>query len=94
MDSAKEKDSNIILAFAVRHEAGMLADAIGVIGRHGFNMNSIRSRPMKDLMWQYYFYVEIDGRYSGEALEKMLGELSGYCETLKVLGIAAKQELI
>ncbi len=94
MDSAREKDSNIILAFAVRHEAGMLAEAIGVIGRHGFNMNSIRSRPMKELMWQYYFYVEIDGRYGKEALEQMLGELSDYCETLKVLGIANKQELI
>ncbi len=75
-----------ILLFTVRNEAGFLAKAIQVIGSHGYNMRCLRSRPVKDLLWQYYFYVELEGDLDTPEGKKMLEELSGYCEKLKVLG--------
>ena len=78
--------TTVILMFSVKNEAGMLAEAIGVIGKHGFSMNSLRSRPLKTLSWQYYFYTEIEGKHASEKINEMLKELSGYCESLKILG--------
>ncbi len=75
-----------ILLFTVRNEAGSLARAIDVIGRFGFNMRTLRSRPMKDLLWQYYFYVECEGNIANEVGGAMLLALSPFCDKLKVVG--------
>lgn len=85
-----EMGVHTILLFTVRNEAGALAKAIEVIGKHGFNMRTLRSRPMKELLWQYYFYVEAEGNiYTAEG-EKMLEELSNYCDRLKPVGTYIK----
>ena len=75
-----------VLMFTVKHEAGSLANAIGIIGKYGYNMTALRSRPLKKHSWQYYFYVEIDGAIDTENGEKMLSELSKVCDKLKVAG--------
>ena len=75
-----------ILMFTVRHEAGFLAKAIHIIGSHGYNMRCLRSRPMKELLWQYYFYVELEGDLDTAEGQNMLAELSNYCEKCKALG--------
>ena len=83
-DTAKDKHS--ILLFTVRNEAGSLAEAINIIGEHGYNMRCLRSRPMKELLWQYYFYVELEGDLYTDDGKRMLGELTRCCDRLKVLG--------
>ncbi len=75
-----------ILLFTVRNEAGALAKAIDVIGLHGFNMRALRSRPMKELLWQYYFYVELEGDVHTEAGRDMIRMLHRFCDKLKVAG--------
>lgn len=75
------------LVFTVKNEAGALADALGVIGEAGFNMRTLRSRPRKELVWNYYFYLEAEGALRSEAGEKMLCDLRKYCDRLKVVGI-------
>ncbi len=75
-----------ILMFTVRNEAGSLARAIGIIGEHGYNMRCLRSRPMKELIWQYYFYIETEGDLRTEAGRRMTEELSEFCDRIRVLG--------
>ena len=81
--------SSTVLMLTVKHEAGSLAGAIGIIGKYGYNMTALRSRPMKKHSWQYYFYVEIDGDTDTENGRRMLEELSGVCDRLKVAGTFA-----
>lgn len=78
--------TSTVLMFTVKHEAGSLANAIGIIGRYGYNMTALRSRPMKKHSWQYYFYVEIDGSTDTENGRNMLAELNTVCDQLKVAG--------
>lgn len=78
--------SHFILTYTVRHEAGALAKTIHTIGAHGFNMCSMRSRPMKELLWQYYFYVEAEGDLNTPEGQAMLKELEPLCDRLKVVG--------
>ena len=80
---------NSVLMFTVRHEAGSLANAIGIIGKYGYNMTALRSRPLKKHSWQYYFYIEIDGTTDTEEGQRMLEELGRVCDRLKVAGTFA-----
>ena len=84
---AKSPDmSSSVLMFTVKHEAGSLAKAISVIGKYGYNMSALRSRPLKKHSWQYYFYIELDGSLDNENGAKMIEELSKLCDRLKVAG--------
>ena len=84
--AASPSMTSTVLMFTVKHEAGSLAQAIGIIGRYGYNMTALRSRPMKKHSWQYYFYVEIDGTTDTESGADMLTELNTVCDRLKVAG--------
>ena len=81
--------TSTVLMFTVKHEAGSLANAIGIIGQYGYNMTALRSRPMKKHSWQYYFYVEIDGSINTETGKKMIDKLAEMCDKLKVAGTFA-----
>ena len=85
---------NSVLMFTVKNEAGSLADAISIIGKYGYNMTALRSRPLKKHSWQYYFYVEIDGTTDNEKGREMLKELSKSCDKLKVAGTFSPQSEI
>jgi len=80
---------NSVLMFTVKNEAGSLANAISIIGKYGYNMTALRSRPMKKHSWQYYFYVEIDGTTETNEGKKMIEELNKVCDQLKVAGTFA-----
>ena len=81
--------NNSVLMFTVKHEAGSLANAISIIGKYGYNMTALRSRPLKKHSWQYYFYIEIDGKIDTENGTKMIEELNQVCDKLKVAGTFA-----
>ena len=89
---AKAENMNLhsILLFTVKHEAGALAKAINVIGEYGYNLGALHSRPMKNLLWQYYFYLEVEGNLNTDNGVSMTKELSKYCDKLKVVGTYKK----
>lgn len=74
------------LVFTARNEAGSLAEALNIIGRHGFNMRTLRSRPMHQLLWQYYFYVEAEGDIYSEGGKQCVEEMKSCCDKVKVVG--------
>ncbi|MBQ3264410.1 MAG: chorismate mutase [Ruminococcus sp.] len=79
-------DSRFMLMFTVKNEAGALAQALNVLSSYGFNMRALRSRPMKDLAWEYYFYIEAEGDETGQNGSDMLRHLALHCDMLKVVG--------
>ena len=81
--------SNSVMMFTVKNEAGSLANAISIIGKYGYNMTALRSRPLRKHSWQYYFYIEIDGTTETPEGRDMIKELSKVCDKLKVAGTFA-----
>ena len=79
-------DGNFILMFTVKNEVGALAQALNVLGSYGFNMRALKSRPMKSLAWQYYFYIEAEGDETGRNGADMLRHIALHCDKLKVVG--------
>ena len=84
--SSKNENEHFILVFTVRNEAGALAKTLNIIGAHNFNMRALRSRPMKGLLWNYYFYIEAEGNISSQNGQDMLRELSAVCARLRLVG--------
>ncbi len=89
--SSSEMGVHTVILFTVRNEAGALAKAIDIIGKYGFNMRTLRSRPMKELLWQYYFYVEAEGNVYTKQGAEMMAELGKYCDKLKAVGTYVKE---
>ena len=83
---SKVHGAHFMLVFTVRNEAGSLARALNIIGAHGFNMRTLRSRPMRELLWQYYFYVEAEGDVRSYEGRCMLEELAVCCDKVKCIG--------
>ena len=78
--------SAFLLMFSVNNTAGSLAEAINIIGKYGFNMTMLRSRPTKDLPWAHYFFAETQGDELSPDGQAMLKELGECCPILKTVG--------
>ncbi len=85
-DAPGREDDSFLLVFSVKNQAGSLAEAVAIIGRRGYNMRSLHSRPLKTLLWSYYFYVECEGNVRSENGQAMMEELSSVCDKLKLVG--------
>ena len=85
-ERTKKMGENFILVFTVRNEAGALAKTLDIMGAFGFNMKNLRSRPMKELIWNYYFYIEVEGNVNTPDGNDMLKALGATCDRLKLVG--------
>ena len=79
-------DGKFMLMFTVKNEAGALVQALNVLASYGYNMRALRSRPMRNLAWQYYFYIEAEGDETGQNGSDMLRHIALHCDKLKVVG--------
>lgn len=82
--------NNFIILFTVRDEAGSLSKAISVFGECGYNLKALKSRPSKDVIWNYYFFLEGEGHLTPEDEQKMVDKLSKVCTNVRVVGKYAK----
>ncbi len=78
------------LLFTVDNKPGKLAAVIQKIGASGFNMESIKSRPMPHMPFEYYFYAELVGDPARAESEALLRELDRTCRTVRMLGVYTK----
>ena len=85
-DTASGDNKLFTLGFTVNHEAGALAKVIKIIAKYDFNMHLIKSRPLKDELWRYYFFTEIEGNLNSEAGRKLLEGLKEVCINVRVIG--------
>jgi chorismate mutase/prephenate dehydratase len=74
------------LLFSVEHKAGSLHGALGILARNGINLTKIESRPFPRRMWEYLFFVDIEGHPDDEAVGSALADLRRQCTSVRVLG--------
>lgn len=86
---------HFMLVFTSKNEAGSLAKALEILGsEYGYNMRTLRSRPVKELLWEYYFYLEAEGDIYGEKGRQLLRDMAPYCDRLKVVGTFSRHVMI
>jgi prephenate dehydratase len=79
-------DDKTSLIFGVEHKPGSLHRALKALSRSGINLTKIESRPVKNVPWQYNFYVDFHGHLHDKACREALRDLREQSTFMKILG--------
>ncbi len=85
-------DKTSILLSAHNHP-GALLELLQPLADHGISMNKIESRPSPDRLWEYVFFIDIDGHQQDEKVAIALDQLADKAALFKILGSYPKVEL-
>lgn len=81
--SGKDKTSLIMSA---PNRSGALHDLLKPLAEAGVSMTRLESRPARQALWEYVYYVDLEGHRQTEGVAVALKELSDRAAFLKVLG--------
>jgi chorismate mutase / prephenate dehydratase len=81
------------LLVAGQNRAGSLAALLAPFSRNQINMTRIESRPSRKGLWEYVFFLDIDGHNKDERVVRALAELSKEVAFMKLLGSYPKAVL-
>ncbi|MGJ8673307.1 prephenate dehydratase [Rubritalea sp.] len=79
-------DDRTSLLFSVKDEPGSLVKALQTFQGQSINMSKIESRPSKQRVWEYYFYVDISAHAEDANVVRALAQLEEHCSMIKILG--------
>jgi chorismate mutase/prephenate dehydratase len=88
---ATGRDKTSIL-FSLKDAAGVLFKVLQPLSEAGVNLSRIESRPSRKKLWDYVFFIDIDGHTSEAPVQQALGALEERCDFVKVLGSYARAE--
>jgi len=85
-NGGKTENCKTSIIFSVKHEAGALYQIINEFYQHKINLTKIESRPNKNTLWEYNFYVDFEGQQDDSSIKDMLQKLRENSTFLKILG--------
>ena len=80
------------IMFSVKDAPGALYNMLKPFAKKEINLTKIESRPVKTKVWEYVFFVDLDGHISDKKVKDALAELERGCSFLKVLGSYPKSQ--
>lgn len=81
--SGKDKTS---LLMATRNVPGAIVDLLEPLARHQVSMTKLESRPSRMGVWEYVFFVDIEGHQLDTNVAAAMAELQKRASLVKVLG--------
>ena len=82
----KTENSKTSIIFSVKHEAGALYQIINEFYQNKINLTKIESRPNKNTLGEYNFYVDFEGHQDDSTVKDVLQKLRDNTTFLKILG--------
>ena len=79
-------DLTSVLFLVRRDESGALHRLLAPFAKHGVNLTSIQSRPLKGKAWEYVFFLDVEGHRDEPAVAKALAEAGTLATSHRVLG--------
>jgi chorismate mutase/prephenate dehydratase len=81
--SGKDKTSIVMTSL---NKPGAMVELLEPLSRHGVSMTKFESRPSKQGLWDYVFFVDLEGHITDAHVKKALQECEERASMLKVLG--------
>jgi chorismate mutase/prephenate dehydratase len=81
--SGNDKTSLVMTA---ANRPGAVHDLLVPLAKHGVSMTKLESRPARSGLWEYVFYVDIEGHQDDVKVAAALAELKQVAAFVKVLG--------
>lgn len=85
-DVAASGQDKTSLAISTKNKPGAMVDLLEPLSRHGVSMTKLESRPSKQGLWDYVFYIDIEGHQTDDKVKAALVELNERASIVKVLG--------
>lgn len=81
------------LMISTGNQPGALYQILAPFAKHGISMTRIESRPSRRGLWDYLFFIDIEGHQDDPAVAEALAELKNSVKLLKILGSFPKAAL-
>ncbi len=81
--SGKDETS---LVMAAQNKPGAMVALLEPFARHGVSMSRLESRPARTGLWEYLFFVDLEGHQDDPAVAAALADLRHKAPFLKLLG--------
>ncbi len=81
------------LLVSTANKAGALHGLLSPFVNHGVSMTRIESRPSKRAVWEYVFFIDVDGHADDERVAAALRDLKEEAEMMRLLGSYPKAVL-
>lgn len=85
-DAGPSGNDKTSLIMSAPNRTGSLHSLLVPLSEAGVSMTRLESRPARHTLWDYVFFVDIDGHHDDPKLAKALAELEQRAAYLKVLG--------
>lgn len=74
------------LAFTLNDEVGSLQSVLQAFSKRRINMVKIESRPSRQKLWDYIFFIDVVGHIEDAIVSEAMAELKRLCPQVKWLG--------
>ncbi|MDO8292419.1 MAG: prephenate dehydratase [Gallionella sp.] len=74
------------LVMSAANRPGAVHDLLVPLAKHGVSMTKLESRPARSGLWEYVFYMDIEGHQADVTVAAALAELKQVAAFVKVLG--------
>lgn len=85
-DNAPCGQDKTSLVCATSHLPGAIHDVLEPFSRHRINMTKLQSRPARAGLWEYVFFIDIEGHPLDPDVARALQEITARAAFVKVLG--------
>ena len=86
-------DDKTSLIASSKNQPGALYRLLSPLAKHDISMTRIESRPSRQALWEYVFFIDIEGHKDEPSIRKALTELDNEAAFLKILGAYPKSVL-
>jgi prephenate dehydratase len=83
---SKKGQPKTSIAFRVANKPGGLFRSLAAFALRDIDLTKIESRPIEGRPWEYSFYLDLVGDQHEPQVERALGNLSEFAESVRVLG--------
>ncbi len=84
--SASTAEDKTSLLISTKNHAGALYGILEPFAKYGISMTKIESRPSRQGLWDYLFFIDIDGHQTDKDITNALEELTSRVTMIKILG--------
>ena len=71
---------------SAHNRTGALGTLLAPLSEAGVSMTRLESRPARHTLWEYVFFVDVEGHQDDAQVAKALAELARRAAYLKILG--------
>ncbi len=87
------KDKTMVM-FSTAHKPGSLFNALRCFAENNVNLTMIQSRPSREVLWEFIFFVEFQGHREEEHVRKALEVLKEVVWSYRIIGSYPEDETI